>query len=63
MPVTVDLCKLDDVVKNDVGKKTLHEILVTKVNSVDTSRFVLKTRYDTDKSELEKKNSSYYWSC
>ena len=55
MPVPVDLCKLGDVVKNDVGKKTLHEKLVTKVNSVDTSGFVLKTRYDTDKSELGNK--------
>ena len=27
--------------------------LVAKVNSIDTSGFVLKTRYDTDKSEIE----------
>ena len=25
------------------------------MNNIDTSRFVLKTKYDTDKSELEKK--------
>ena len=29
--------------------------LVAKVNSIDTSAFVLKTKYDTDKTELEKK--------
>ena len=36
-------------------KKTLYDKLVAKVNSIDTSRFVLKTKYDTDKSELENK--------
>ena len=30
---------------------------MAKVDNIDTSRFVLKTKYDTDKSELEKKNS------
>ena len=29
--------------------------LVSKVNSIDTSALVLKTKYDTDKTELEKK--------
>ena len=29
--------------------------LVAKLNNIDTSRFVLKTKYNTDKSELEKK--------
>ena len=42
--------------KNDVIKKTVYNKLVAKVNSVDTSRFVLKTKYDTDKTELEKKS-------
>ena len=28
--------------------------LVTKINAIDTSRFVLKTQYNTDKSGLEK---------
>ena len=27
--------------------------LVTKVNNIDTSGFVLKTKYETDKSDLE----------
>ena len=50
MPVPVDLSKLSDVVEKDVYDK-----LVAKVNSIDTSGFVLKTKYDTDKSELENK--------
>ena len=29
--------------------------LVAKINNINTSRFVLKTKYDTDKSDLEKK--------
>ena len=53
VPVPVDLSKLGDVVKNDVVKNTANDQLVAKVNSIDTSRFVLKTKYDTDKSELE----------
>ena len=55
VPVPVDLSKLSDVVKNDVVKKTVYDKLVAKVNSIDTSRFVLKTNYDTDKKELENK--------
>ena len=38
-------------------KKTAYDKLVAKVNSIDTSAFVLKTKYDTDKTELEKKIS------
>ena len=51
MPVSIDLSKLRDAVKNDVVKKDLYDKLVAKVNSIDTSGFVLKTKYDTDKSE------------
>ena len=54
VPVPVDLSKLSDVVKNDVVKKTVYDKLVAKVNSIDTSVFVLKTKYDKDKPELEK---------
>ena len=53
MPVPVDLSKLSDVVKNDVVKKDVYDELVTKVNNINTSGFVLKTKHDTDKSELE----------
>ena len=31
--------------------------MVAKVNNIDTTVFVLKTTYDTDKSNLEKKIS------
>ena len=41
-PVPVDLSKLSDVVKNDVVKQTAYDKLVTKVNCIDTSTFVLK---------------------
>ena len=30
---------------------------MTKVNNIDTTGFVLKNKYDTDKSDLEKKIS------
>ena len=36
-------------------KKTTYDKLVAKVNNIDISGFVLKTKYDTDKLELEKK--------
>ena len=55
VPVPVDLSKLSDVVKNDVVKKTVYDKLVAKVNSIDTSGFVLKTKYDADKTDLENK--------
>ena len=58
--VPTDLSKLSNVVKNDVVKKTVYDKLVAKVNAIslnniNTSRFVLKSIYDTDKSELENK--------
>ena len=55
VPVPVDLSKLSDVVKNDVIKKAEYNKLVNKVSNIDTSRFILKTKYDADKIELEKK--------
>ena len=53
--VTVDLSKLSDVVKNDVVKKAVYYKLVAKVNNIDTSDIALKTKYQTDKTALEKK--------
>ena len=53
--VPLDLSKLSDVVKNDVVKKTTCDKLVAKANSIDISRFVLKTKDDRDKSEIENK--------
>ena len=54
-PIPVDLNKLSDLVKSDVVKKAVYEKLVAKVNNIDTNDFVLKTKYNTDKTELEKK--------
>ena len=54
VPVPVDLSTLSNVVKN-VFENNVYDKLVVKVNSIDTSGFVLKTKYDTDKSELENK--------
>ena len=36
-------------------KKTVYDKLVTKVNELDTSEFVLETPYNTTNSGLEKK--------
>ena len=36
-------------------KKTTYDKLVAKVNNIDTSDFVLETKYNTDKTELENK--------
>ena len=56
--VAVDLSKLNNVVKNEVVKKTVYDKLVVKVNNIDTSGFVLKPKYEVDKTELKKiKNS------
>ena len=55
VPVPVDLNKLSDAVKNDVVKKDVYNKLVAKVDNIDTSGFVLKTKYDTDKLKLENK--------
>ena len=52
MTNSVDLSKLCDVVTNDVVKIVVYDKLVEKVNKIDTSEFVLKTKY----AELEKKN-------
>ena len=54
-PVPDDLAKLSNVAKNVIVKKTEYNKLVSKVNNIGTTGFVLKTTYDTDKSDLEKK--------
>ena len=35
--------------------KKLYDKLVAKVNAINTNDFALKTKYDTDKSELQNK--------
>ena len=51
------MAKLSNVVKNDVVKKTEYNKLAAQVDNIDTTGFVLKTKYDADKSDLEKKIS------
>ena len=56
VPVPVDMSKLSDwIVKNDVVKKAIYDRLVENVNKIDTSGFVLKAKYQTDKAESENK--------
>ena len=57
MLVPVDLSKLIDLVRNDVVKKNCTLQIVAKRNIIDTSRFSLKTKYNTDKSDAENKVS------
>ena len=49
------MSKLSNAVKNDVVEKTVYDKLVAKVDAIDTNDFVLKTKYQIDKTELEKK--------
>ena len=55
VPVLVDMCKLKNVVKTEFFKKSVHEKLVPKVNNIDHMKFLLKKKYDADKTELEKR--------
>ena len=56
-PVPNDLATLSNVVTKDVVKKTEYNKLVKNEDNIDTTGFVLKTEYDTNKSDLEKKIS------
>ena len=49
------MSKLWDVVTNDLVKKAVNDKLAVKVNNNDTTDFALKTKYETDKTELERK--------
>ena len=53
--VPVDLSKLSNLVNNNAAKNFAYDKLVTKVNNIDISGFILKTKYDIGKSDLEKK--------
>ena len=52
-----DLSKLRNVVNNEAVRKTVYDKLVTEVNKIDTRGLVLKNKYASDKSNLEKKIS------
>ena len=55
VPAPTDLSKLSNVVKSDIAKKDAYDKLITKIINIDTRDFVLKTKYDIDKAELENK--------
>ena len=46
---------LSDGVKNDVIKKSVHDKLRANVNNIGTSDFVLKTKNQTENTELGNK--------
>ena len=50
-----DLAKLSNVVKNDVVKKTIYNTLKNKVDAIDTSVFVTRTKFTTDTNALDDK--------
>ena len=50
-----DLTKLSNVVNNDVVKKNEYNKLVVKVNGIDTTNFVSRTKYEKDGSDFEDK--------
>ena len=56
MPFPDDLIKLNHVVKDNIVIKRVYDKLVEKVNNIDTSGFVLKTKYETGKLELKLKS-------
>ena len=53
--IPIDLAKLSNLVKNDVVKKTEYEKLVNKVNGIDSTNFVSRTKYEKDGSDCEDK--------
>ena len=53
--VPIALAKLSNVVKNDVVKKTEYDELVNKVNGIDNTNFVSRTKYEKDGSDFEDK--------
>ena len=57
IPVPNDLAKLSNLVKNDIVKKTEYNKFVGKVDNIDTTNFVLKTKYEKDGSDFEDKIS------
>ena len=50
-----DLAKLSNVVKNEVVKKTAYNKLKNKVDAIDTSKLILRTKFATDTNSLDDK--------
>ena len=47
--------KLSNVVKNDIVKKTTYNTLKNKIDAIDTSGFVTRTKFTTDTNALDDK--------
>ena len=54
-PVPNDLATLSNILKNDIVQKTEYDKLVTKADSIDTTKSVLKAAHDKDTLESKKK--------
>ena len=50
-----NLAKLSNVVKNDIVKKTTYNTLKNKIDAIDTSGFVTRTKFTTDTNALDDK--------
>ena len=57
--VPINLAKLSIVVKNDVVKKIEYDKLVNKVNGIDNTNFVSRTKYEKDGSYFEEKSTRW----
>ena len=55
IPVPNDLAKLSNDVANDLITKTDFNTLKTKVDGIDRTKFVLKTKYDSEVGNLKLK--------
>ena len=53
--VPVDLANLSNVGKNEVIKKTEYDKLVAKINGIDNTNFISKTKYEKARSDFENK--------
>ena len=63
--VPANLSKLNNVVDNDIVKKTVYGKLITKVNAIDakipnTNELVTKRQCDSNKQGLEKKIDDFH---
>ena len=47
-----DLAKLSNVAKNDVVKKTDYNALKSKVDGIDVSKYIGRTKYETDEKAI-----------
>ena len=50
-----DFTKLSNIVQNDVVNKTEYNTLKNKVDAIDTSSFVTRTKFTTDTNALDDK--------